>query len=170
VVQRAGKEPFQDQVEKRVARPLQMKSLQTDVEFDGQLHWAAGYVKKDGQVVPAKEVAHDWKHGAGGFKSDVRDFAKWAQALLNHRLMSDAAEKAAWTVQNTSDGKPTKWGLGFMIDDQGGLKVSHNGEQDEATTRLVIYPKTKRGVVVMCNCEFGDVGAISTAVFKALSK
>ena len=38
-------------------------------EDRSQPHWAAGYVKnKDGQVVRAREEAHDWKHGAGALR------------------------------------------------------------------------------------------------------
>jgi hypothetical protein len=33
---------------------------------------------------------------------------------------------------------------------------------------MVLYPQAKSGVVVMSNCDFADVGAISTAVFSAL--
>ena len=171
VVQRAGKEPFAAQVEARIARPLGMKTLQLDVEAGNNRQWASGYAKKaEGQAVLAKEDAHYWKHGAGGYKSDVRDFARWAQALINRRLVSASTEQLMWAPQALASGEMTKWGLGFTVEEQGGLKVSHNGKQDEVTTRLVVYPKARHGVVVMCNCGFADVGAISTAVYKALNQ
>lgn len=168
VIQRAGKEPFDRQIKERIAKPLGMKSLQYDIDVVGAEHWTAGYTKAAGQVVRAKEEAHYWKHGAGGYKSNIIDFAKWAQALLNHRLVSPAIEKQMWTRQKTSDGKLTEYGLGFGIDDQNGLKVSHGGKQDEATTRLVIYPEKNHGIVVMTNCGYGDPAAISTAIYQAL--
>ncbi len=169
VVQRAGKESYLEQIEKRIARPLGMTSLQLDMEYDNQPHWAAGYVKDDaGKIVRAEETAHYWKHGAGGHKSNVKDFALWAQAVLNHRLIESATEEAMWTRQQTNDGELTDRGLGFVIDEQGGLRVSHGGKQDETTTRLVVYPGRKHGAVVMTNCGFGDPGAITTAIYKAL--
>jgi CubicO group peptidase (beta-lactamase class C family) len=170
-IQGAGQEKFVTQVDTRIAKPLKMASLQLDVETAMQPHWAAGYVKDQaGQVVRAREQAHYWKHGGGAFKSDIGDFARWGQALLNRKLVSEETEKLMWTPQTLSDGSKTTWGLGFTIEDQGGLKVSHGGKQDETTTRLVLYPKARHGMVVMCNCGFGDVGAISTAVYKALSQ
>lgn len=169
VVQRAGKEPYPQQIEKRIAQPVGLTSLQLDMDHDNQAHWAAGYVKDSaGKVLRAKEDAHYWKHGAGGHKSNIKDFTLWAQAVLNHRLIAPATETAMWTAQKTNDGELTDRGLGFVIDDQNGLRVSHGGKQDEATSRLVVYPKQKNGIVVMTNCGFGDPGAITTAIFAAL--
>jgi CubicO group peptidase (beta-lactamase class C family) len=171
VIQRAGKKPFQAQIEERIVRPLGMKSFQLDMEFEHQPHWAVGYTKdKQGNIVPAKEVAHYWKHGAGGFKSNIQDFAVWAQALINRRLLSQESEKQMWTAQTTSKGEKTTRGLGMSIGEPGEWKVSHNGIQEDAMSRLVLYPRAKHGIVIMCNCRFADVGAITTAIFEALNQ
>jgi serine beta-lactamase-like protein LACTB, mitochondrial len=171
VIQRAGKDRFANQVRDRIARPLAMRTLQIDVESKNQENWAAGYTKnKKGQVVLAAEEANYWKHGAGAYKSNVGDFARWAQALINRELVSEEAEMQMWTRQKMAGGDMSKWGLGFVIEDQGGLKVSHNGAQREVTTRFVIYPKARHGVVVMCNCEFASIGKFSTAVYSALNR
>lgn len=169
-IQGAGKEPFSKQVENRIIKPLDLKSLQYDLDHLGQLHWATGYTRLNNKVVPAPEVAHYWKHGAGGFKSNISDFARWAHALINRQLVRPETEKQMWTRQKTSDGKLTSWGLGFSIDEQGGLRVSHGGKQEETTTRLVIYPERKHGIVVMTNCGFGDPAAVSTAIYQALAE
>jgi CubicO group peptidase (beta-lactamase class C family) len=170
-IQRAGKQPFHAQIEERIARPLGLKSLQLDVETNGQPNWSVGYIKDEsGQVQPAEEDANYWKHGAGGYKSDIQDFVRWAQALINRRLLSEEGEKRLWSHQSTAAGERTTWGLGFTLEEQGGLKVSHGGKQDEATSRLVIYPRDKQGMVVMTNCGFADTSAISTAVYKAMDQ
>jgi serine beta-lactamase-like protein LACTB, mitochondrial len=167
VVQKAGKAPFAKQVESRITKPLSLSSFDTDTT-NAKKTWVIGYTKKDGKII-ATDAAHYWKHGGGGFKSDVRDFARWATALINRELVSEATEKTMWEVQSTTDGKATTWGLGFTVDTSERLKVSHNGKQPETTTRMVIYPKERHGVVVMCNCEFADVSKISTAVYSALA-
>lgn len=168
VVQEAGKIPYSMQVD-RIAQKIKMKSLQLDLPTTNQPNWSVGYTKNASRkVVPAKEDAHYWKHGAGGYKSNIVDFARWGQALINHEVLSPKYEKMMWTRQKTSDGKLTSWGLGFTVDDVGSFKVSHGGKQDEATSRLVLYPDRKLGMVVMTNCGYGDPGAISTAVFKAM--
>lgn len=170
VVERAGKQPFDDQVQGRIAAPLGIRSLQLDHHTPGR-DWATGYTMKEGKVVPAPEEANDWKFGAGGYKSNVQDFARWAAALLDHRLVSKTTERSMWTQQRTAGGETTDYGLGFAVEDGArGFKVSHNGDQREATTRMVLYPKARQGMVVMTNCGHGKPGEISTAVFAALSR
>jgi serine beta-lactamase-like protein LACTB len=167
VVQRAGKRPFAEQVQTRVVKPLGLKSFQLDTSA-AKPDWATGYVKKEDKVVRS-DAAHYWKHGAGAFKSDVRDFARWAEGLINRELVSEATEKAMWEPQTLAGGQASTWGLGFGVGKGERLRVSHNGKQPEATTRLVIYPKERLGIVVMCNCEFADVGKLSSAVESALT-
>jgi CubicO group peptidase (beta-lactamase class C family) len=170
VIQRAGKEPFDKQVQERIGKPLDMKSLQLDFETKDQPHWATGYKKSlTRQVIRAPEDANYWKHGAGGYKSNIGDFAKWTEAILNHRVVSTDAEKQMFTAHKLKDGKPTTRGLGFIVEENG-LKVSHNGGQPETATRMVLYPEAKHGVVVMCNCQFVNPSAISTAIYAALNE
>lgn len=170
VVQRAGGQPHHRQIEERIAKPLGLTSLQLDLEFHEQPYWAAGYSKDEaGKVVRVQDVAHYWKHGAGGYKSNIRDFARWAQAILNHRLLNEVTEKTMWTRQKLRDGTLTLRALGFLVDEQNGLRVYHGGKQEEATSRLVVYPGKRHGLVVMTNCGFGDPAAISTAIYKALN-
>ncbi|MCC6124378.1 MAG: beta-lactamase family protein [Pirellulales bacterium] len=169
VIQRAAKTPFTELVEAKVAKPLGLRSFQRDTK-DIKPEWTTGYERKGGKVAPSPDEANDWKHGAGAYKSNVRDFARWAQALMNRELVSEATEKIIWEPQKLSDGSPSKYGLGFVVEAGKRLKVSHNGQQSETTTRMVIFPREKHGVVVMCNCDFAKIGKLSAAVYAALGK
>jgi serine beta-lactamase-like protein LACTB len=170
VVQRAGKQGFVEQVQSRIADPLQLKSLQLDFATKDQPHWAAGYQRNlTQQIVRTADQANYWKHGAGGYKSNIADFAKWAEALLNHRLVANDIEEQMWTPHKLSNGQATNRGLGFIVEDQNGPKISHNGGQPETATRMVLYPKARHGVVVMCNCQFVKPGEITTAIYAALN-
>lgn len=168
VIQRAGKQSFDDQVEQRIAKPLGLKSLQLDLETRDQPHWAAGYTKDSGEIARAPEEAHYWKHGAGGFKSNIIDFARWAEGLLNRRLVSEASEKAMWTRQTLKSGEPTNFGLGFQVvaDNQ---QVGHGGSQTEAKSQMLLFPREKSGVVILCNCEFVNPKTVANAVAAALN-
>lgn len=170
VIQRAGGEPFDKQITERIAAPLGMTSLQLDLE-SGKPNWAAGYQKnEDGKVIRASDRAHYWKHGAGGYKSDIKDFARWAQALINRKLISEEGEKLMWTRQTTTGGEKTIWGLGFTVDDQNELVVEHGGQQEETKTQLEIHPAAKNGIVLMSNSEFADLKAVLKVVKEALKK
>lgn len=168
VIERAGEQPFLEQVRSRIAEPLGMTSLDLDNGGD-RPELSVGYAKLGNVIVRGVDEVQAWKHGAGAFRSNVRDFARWAEALLNRRLVSEQSEAAMWTIQPLKNGQPTTWGLGFTLEngDQG-LKVSHNGAQPETKTRMVLSPKAKHGVVVMSNSGYADVGKISTAIDAAL--
>jgi serine beta-lactamase-like protein LACTB len=171
VVERAGRDGFLRQVEDRIAKPLKMTSLQLDVESGPHDHWAVRYGKnKEGDVVRARPQPEYWKYGAGGFKSNVVDFARWAEGLINHRVVSEKMEELLWQPQETSDHKKTDCALGFFVDVKDGLKVSHGGAQPGVATRLVIYPRARHGVVVMCNNSPAEPAAISTAIYQALNR
>ena len=179
VIERAGGESFYTQIEKRIARPLGMESLQLDTS-ESQPNWAVGYTRTKVRIVgqpvatpigQAPEYAHAWKAGAGAFKSNIEDFAKWAAALLNGRLVSKTTEKQMWTPQKTSAGTPTEMGLGFFIGQWGGSPtVAHTGDQPEATSHLILFLKPRNGIVVLCNCGYGKPSEISKAVATALGE
>ena len=171
VVQRAGRQKFADQVAERIARPLGMTTLQPDYQWKTLPHRAIGYRLRDNRVVESTNTDVSWKLGGGGFVSNVRDMALLASGLINGRLVSADTQTRMWTPQTTSSGKATKVGLGFFVEQQNGtLKVSHNGSQEKTRTRLVIYPRRKHGLVVMCNSEYANPGRVTTAVYQALAE
>lgn len=180
VIERAGGEPFFTQIERRIAKPLGLDSLQLDTAAS-QPNWAVGYTRTSVRVLGgqpaaapvgrAPEYAHAWKAGAGGFKSNIDDFAKWAAALLNGRLVSKSIEKQMWTPQKTSNDSPTEMGLGFFIGRwEGSPTIYHSGDQAEVATHLVLFPKPKNGIVVLCNCGYAKASQISEAVATALGE
>ncbi|MEP6939195.1 MAG: serine hydrolase domain-containing protein [Rudaea sp.] len=169
VVQRAGGQPYVAQVGARISGPLALTSLQPDYPWAVIAHRAVGYVREHGAITRSSDTDVSWKLGAGGFISDIRDFAGFAAALLNHRLVSAQIEAQMWQPQNLRDGEKTDRGLGFEVDRKGGrLRVSHSGAQEKTRTRLVIYPESGLGAVVMTNSEWADPGSFSTVVFSAL--
>jgi CubicO group peptidase (beta-lactamase class C family) len=170
VIQRAGRRPLAEQVQGQIADKLGLSSFEVDVASAGRPHWAAGYVKDDGEIVAAPEAAPYWKHGAGAYKSDIVDFARWAQALLRKDLLAPETYHEMWRAQPLADGTSTTFGLGFVVERQGGLKVSHNGKQEEATSRMVLYPDRRHGIVVLTNCGWADPGAVTTAIYRALDE
>lgn len=168
VIERAGRQPYADQLHERIARPLEMASLQLDLPQAGP-DWAAGYARVDGEIVRVPDEAEYWKHGAGGHKAHVADFARWATALVNRRLVAPATESVMWTPQTTADGATTKYGLGFGVAREGDrLIVSHNGGQPDVRTRMELHPAERAAVVALCNTQHADINAVTAAVFDAL--
>lgn len=170
VVERAGRQPFADQVRDRIVRPLKLETLQPDYQWVSIPNRAVGYRLRNGKIVRSTNTDVSWKLGGGGYISNIKDLALYAQAMMNGKLLSARTQNAMWTPQKTKDGKVTPLGLGVFASGTGAqLKISHSGSQEKAKTRLVIYPNQKSGVVVMSNSENVNPGEISTAVYRALA-
>jgi serine beta-lactamase-like protein LACTB len=171
VVQKAGQQSLLEQIQTRIVRPLDMRSFQLDTPYMGQANWATGYNKNDqGLVAPVSDYAHFWKHGAGGYKSNIADFAAWAEALVNHKLMNHRTEQLMWTRQRTANGQETRNGLGvFVVGSGRDLEVYHGGSQDEARSYMRIFPARRQAVVVLTNCGYADTNKISARVAEILT-
>ena len=131
-----------------------------------------GYVKKEVGQVSTKVDTLSQSLEATQERTRQNE-AKIAEVDQKAQAGIKGAQDAALTADGkavTADGKATTWGLGVSVDSAPRLRISHNGKQSEATSRMVFSPRQKHGVVVMTNCDFADVGKISTAVYSALSQ
>lgn len=171
VVERAGQKRFADQVSERIIQPLKLDSLQPDYQWVKIDNRAIGYKLKDGSPVPSTNTDVSWKLGGGGYISTVGDLADYAAGITNGKLLKKETWGLVSTVQVTSDGTPTPIGLGFFVDGAGPqLRLAHDGSQEKARTRMVLYPMQRTGVVVMSNSENVNPGDFATAIFTALSQ
>lgn len=168
VVERAGQEAFADQVARKIARPLQLKTLRPDYQWEEISDRAIGYRKLSNQIRTSSNTDVSWKLGGGGFISSLEDMAAFAAGLLDERILSRDLKTKMWTRQETSAGEKTAVGLGFFVEGQGSeLKIWHNGSQEKSKTHLLIFPNQNRGIVVMSNCEYAEPGRMVTAIDNA---
>ncbi len=170
VIQRAGNQPIAKQLDDRIVKPLKLTSFQLDLPFKNQANWTNAYQRKrDGGHTLVRDYAHYWKHGAGGYKSNIVDFSNWAKALMLSDLIKEETRAKMWTPQKFTNGKVSGFGLGVGCSGSGdNFSVSHGGSQNETKTTMRIYPKRKAGIVVMCNTQGADVAQIELAIRRAL--
>ena len=169
VVERAGKKSFADQVRDRIANPLGMRTLQPDYQWRDISGRVVGYRKVDGRIIRSTNTDVSWKLGGGGYISNIEDLARFAEGLLNRRLVTAEMEQRMWTPQLLSDGKPTRYGLGFSILGTGPDRVvGHGGAQEKTRTRLALLPAKKLGIVLMSNSEHCDTTAFTIRLLKTL--
>ena len=169
VVQRAGGEPFDLQVQKRIADPLGMDTLQPDYQWKDIPNRARGYMRVAGVVVPSTNTDVSWKLGGGGYLSNVGDLTRLAEGLLQGKLISEETRKLMWTRQKTNSGKRIGYGMGFNVSGEGSdLKVSHGGSQEKVKTRMEIHPGKGTGVVVMCNARHANPTKFSELIFELI--
>ncbi len=171
VIERAGREKFASQVEKRISRPLGMTTLQPDYQWKHIPHRAVGYRKKNKKVVPSTNTDVSWKLGGGGFISNIDDLALFAKGLINGKLVKPETERLMWTPQKLKNSKSTTYGYGFNINGAGEeLQVAHSGAQEKTRTRMVIFPGKRMGVVVMSNSEHCNSKSLAAAATGALEE
>ena len=163
VVQRAGGEPYWEQVRKGIAEPLGMKTFQPDYQWVALANRAVGYKKRPG--LPAERSTDtdvSWKLPGGGFLSNIGDLARFGAGLLRGELVASETLDLMWTRARTKDGKLTGYGLGFGVRERGEeIEVAHSGGQEKTSTLLVLRPRQRAGIALMCNTEGADLGELA---------
>ena len=171
IVEQAAGRPFHVQVERMIAKPLAMNTLQPDYQWKRIQNRAVGYRKSTtGEIVVSSDTDVSWKLGGGGFISNIDDLAKFAEGLLQRKLVSQETQTMMFTQQAIADGTVTNYGLGFQaMEFNGRQTIGHGGSQEKTKTRLAIDLEMNNGVVVMSNSEYVNTSTFADAIFKAIS-
>jgi len=172
IVEQAAGRPFHVQVERMIAKPLAMNTLQPDYQWKRIQNRAVGYRKSTtGEIVVSSDTDVSWKLGGGGFISNIDDLAKFAEGLLQRKLVSQETQTTMFTRQTIADGTVTNYGLGFQaMEFNGRQTIGHGGSQEKTKTRLAIDLGMNNGVVVMSNSEYVDTSQFAEVIFKAISE
>ena len=171
IVERAAGRPFHVQVDRMIAKPLAMNTLQPDYHWKRIPNRAVGYRKSaTGEIVTSSDTDVSWKLGGGGFISNIEDLAKFAEALLQRKLVSQETQTMMFTPQPIADGTLTNYGLGFQSMELNGRQtIGHGGSQEKTKTRLAIDLELNNGVVVMSNSEYVDTAQFAEVILKAIA-
>lgn len=112
--------------------------------------------KKDGSPRNATPTDLSNKFPGGGILSTSTDLVKFGNALLEGKILQNAALEQMWTKQLTNDGKSTGYCLGWVqYDDKN--EVFHGGASAGGTAYLYILKDEKIVIAFMTNTEnWGD--------------
>jgi len=168
VLEGASSEKYVDYVRENVFVPAEMNSTRPDDFFAIVQRRTRWYHRdKSGAVRNAGVLDSSYKIPGGGLISSADDMARFAAAILNGKLVKPSTRDVMWTVQHTSDGKPTGYALGWGVDDKLGLRrISHGGGQQGTSTYLALAPERRAAVVVLANMDNLDVGALADEMLK----
>jgi CubicO group peptidase (beta-lactamase class C family) len=156
VVEGSSGEKFQDYVAEHVLKPAGMTHTFVDDVFEIVPHRARGYQKIDGQVRNAGLMDSSYKIPGGGYVTTAADLVRFAEALMDGRIVKPATLALMWTPLNlpgVSD-KPSHYGLGFgvlMVDGQ--KYVAHSGSQQGTSTSMAIVPEKHFAVAALANMD-----------------
>ncbi len=154
-VEAASGESFPDYLQKHIFVPLNLNQTYLDRPRQIIPLRAHNYTKNGSGVIEnAAAVNQSNKWGGGGLLSTVEDLIKYAEAYDGDKLAKRETIKKMFTAQNTNDGKPTAYGLGWAIaSDQGKNRVEHSGGSMGATAILTKYPEQGLTIAALVNCD-----------------
>ena len=118
-------------------------------------------LNKNGVAHNSDYVDNSYKWAGGGFLSTTEDLTRFGQLLLAGRLLEPATVRLLWTPQRTSNGKETRYGIGWEVDRDaaGRERVGHGGGSVGGTAFLLIYPRERLVIAVLVNSDRTFVGA-----------
>ena len=112
-------------------KPAGMTHTFVDDVFEIVPHRARGYQKINGQVKNAGLMDSSYKIPGGGYVTTAEDLVRFAQALMDGKIVKPGTLAQMWTPERIrGGGKASTYGLGFtVLTIDGGKYVGHGGAQ-----------------------------------------
>jgi len=128
-----------------IRQPLGMTSLRQSTAM------RTGFEKINGHMVAVSDGNVAWRLPGGGWESNIVDLAKFANALMQGRLLHNTARLVAAVPGNHL------YGYGMMHDDSN-RRVWHEGGQVNNRAILYLFPKSDShlGIVVLSNSAHSE--------------
>jgi CubicO group peptidase (beta-lactamase class C family) len=168
VVERASGMRFQDFLRERIFLPLGMHDTLAYVQGGPEVsHRAYGYSEigdaADRHWTRTDQSLTSAVLGDGGIYSSIDDLAKWDAALYDHRLLSDASRRMAFTSWTKTDVPAVDYGFGWRIT---GDSLWHSGETIGFRNVIVRYPKQRLTVILLSNRDDPEPYRTALAIAK----
>jgi CubicO group peptidase (beta-lactamase class C family) len=174
IVAKASGMPYRDFLQKRIFDPVGMQHSVVYQKGKNEISQRANGTSKDGgKLVETDQSSTSATLGDGGVYSNLRDMAKWDEALQKHTLLSAAEMAPAVTPAKLADGsdphwpgkhddnnlapgKPVSYGFGWFLDPlDGHPRMWHAG--GTMGFRTVIQRFTKDGLTIVILSNRADV-------------
>ena len=173
VIAKVSGESFDDYVQHHILAPLGMKDSTLLVKQADPKLLAWGHeLDEKGDPFPSKVYPYNRMHSpSSNLHSNVLDMTRWAIANMNRgeldgvRILKASTYDVMWKPAGEFDGKPSRAGISWFLDEYRGNKmVSHGGSDAGFRTGLAMLPDKKIAVVWMTNADWlQNTGAINHA-------
>jgi len=154
VIEGASGQPYGDYIREHIFEPLGMNNSRLDDPSDLISNRVRGYRLVKGEIKNSEYVDVSSRFAGGGTRSTVIDLLKYAQGIIEGKLLKAETWKQMFTSMATKDGFFTGYGMGWYVrPGRGHFQVSHGGSQPETMTYLLIFPLERFGLAVASNLE-----------------
>lgn len=153
---------FIDYLNKNIFEPTRMNSTYAEYQREIIPNKAYGYAKnKYHQIQNAPMADLSIKFAGGGLVSTSEDILKFANALLNGKLIKHSTLDTMLIQTHLSNGQVIESGLGFEIkkDSYDNKYFGHYGFGTGFVSLLAIYPKDSTAVVDLINTDDRNLGS-----------
>ncbi|HVJ82933.1 MAG TPA: serine hydrolase domain-containing protein [Planctomycetia bacterium] len=165
IVEKASGTPYGKFVAARIFKPLGMETARHDDEREIIPGRAAGHTLSMGTPRNSDFLSMTWPGAAGALIASAEDMAKWAVALDEGKVLTEARRKEMWTPPKLASGAPSSYGYGWGIAKVRGYDVvSHGGGINGFSTDIARYVDEKLTVVVLCNLNSGAAGLLGRKI------
>jgi len=168
VLEGAASQKYVDYVRENIFKPAGMAQTQADDFFAVIPHRTRWYHKdKSGIVHNAGVLDSSYKIPGGGLISSADDMAQFEAAILADKLLKRTTRDLMWTMQQPTEGKPSRYALGWFIAEKFGLRTAgHTGGQQGTDTAFLIAPERRAGVVVLANMDSVSTNLLADEILK----
>lgn len=159
VIEKVAGKPWHVAIEERITRPLGLTSIRYGVGEDRVAGMATGYT--DG-AAPAMKIHMSVPHAAGALIGNVRDLAKWNQALHSGKVVPAPYYQQMIAPTKLLDGSTVPYGFGVQGDKVRGVDaIQHGGGIFGFSTDGVYLPSKRMFVAVFANSDSPDTSPSS---------
>lgn len=115
---------------------------------------------------PAPYVSPNWSFSAGALMASLEDFCAFDKAIVSGQL---PFLQEAWKPVVEVEGKPFRYGLGWLITSVGGKEmVLHFGDKPGYSACYAHFPGSKLSIVVLANRTNANTFGIAQKVFETV--
>jgi CubicO group peptidase (beta-lactamase class C family) len=164
-IEGAANDRFQDYVAAHVLKPAGMTHTFVDDVLEIVPHRARGYQKINGVVSNASLMDSSYKIPGGGYVATAEDLVRFAQALLDGKLLKPATLEEMWTATAASGN--SAYGLGFEVPERGKFAI-HTGGQPGTSTELFIIPQEHFAIAVLANMDGVPIRDLTRALVQEM--
>jgi CubicO group peptidase (beta-lactamase class C family) len=165
IVEKVSGKSYEEYLKENIFLPLNMINSGYDHHATILKNRASGYsVSGDGKFINADYMDMSGPFAAGGLYSTIEDMYLWDQVLYTDKLLKPSTLEQAFTPVKLNDGRQGVYGLGWMINQNRGLKeVGHGGDITGFNSYIARFPEQRFTVIVLSNVGMHPPGPLPNA-------
>lgn len=154
IIERIAGKPYAAHMQEAFFTPLGLTRTRCDSNSEIIAGRAQGYRLVNGEVVNDRHLGMSVPGAAGALLSTAGDLVRWQLALGSGKVVSPESYAQMTTPGVLSDGKPTGYGFGLVMDElDGRRRIQHGGGINGFASTLSHFPDDGVTIAIISNSE-----------------